>query len=61
MTAAVLTADTAVDDFRKNMADRVARSPLGFVAETENFVTIDALSKIFLLFRLASFFSFSPP
>ena len=60
--AVARTLDTAVDESRKNMADRVAMSPAQLVAETGSFVTIDALSAIFLLFCLASLFSyFSPP
>ena len=53
-TAAVLTLDTtAVDESRKTMADRAARS---YVAKTGSFVTTDALSTVVLPFVVLDFF-----
>ena len=57
-TAATVTLDTVADESRKKMADGVAGSRLGFVAETGRFFTMDALSTIFLLLCIASYFSY---
>ena len=38
---AAVTLDTVADESRKKMADGVARSRLGFVAETGRFVAME--------------------
>ena len=59
MTAAAATHDTVADESRKKMADGVARSPSRPCSRDGKICCYgDALSTIFLLLCLASYFSF---
>ena len=58
-TAAVVTLDTVADESRKKMADGLARSPSRLCSIDGKICCYeDALSTIFLLLCLASYFSF---
>ena len=55
-----MTLDAVADESRKTTADNVTSPWLGFVAETGNIVTIDALSTIFLLFWIPTIYFVFP-
>ena len=60
-TATALTLDTAVDESRKKMADRVARSPARLRSRDGKLCYYRRLEYDFLVFCLTSFFSSFPP